>query len=62
MLLELEAGVPVEDAARVFSQADKDGSGLIDYRELISVLSVFLQGSESEKLNLLFGAFDGGSG
>ena len=47
-----------DEAYKVFKLADRDGSGMIDYRELVGVLSILGKGSLNDKLNLIFDAYD----
>ena len=55
-----ESGTPMsaDEAHKVFKLADRDGSGMIDYRELVGVLSILGKGSLNDKLNLIFDAYD----
>lgn len=45
-------------ASRLFDLYDEDLSGYLDFRELISCLSVVVKGTFEEKLRMIFDIYD----
>ena len=42
----------------MFDTMDKDGSGLIDFKELLTGLSTALRGNPQQRLDFYFGLYD----
>jgi Ca2+-binding EF-hand superfamily protein len=45
-------------AERLFDMFDEDKSGYLDFREMVSCLSVLTKGSFEQKLQMLFDIYD----
>jgi Ca2+-binding EF-hand superfamily protein len=56
--LVVDTGIDSVMAARLFDLYDKDKSGAMDFQELTCCLSVLMQGTPQQKLNMCFDAYD----